>query len=311
MVIYAEYLFVENFITGAMILILTGKILGILIKKIPLAFGSILCGAYSFILFIETLSPWIVLLSKLGFSIILVLLVFQTKSIRILIRTVMIFYLVSFAMGGVTIGAMYFIGLSGITHNSAVYLDSITYFNIALGCILTYIIFNSLAGFLKVRLIREKTTTEVLIELEDKKTEVRGLVDTGNFLTDPLTGKPVIIISKEAAKNILPLDIVDLAVNEANNNIAYEKLMKSDYANRIRFIPYKSFGEGKGVLIGVRPDKVRIELKGSKKNKNFITIPDGIILAIYKGFFLGEGAEERYSVLLHPSAMEGGIACNV
>ena len=311
MTIYAEYLFLENLIAGGVILVLTGKISGIKIKRGLLTLGSILCGAYSFILFWDSLAPWIALLSKLGFSVILVMLVFQTRRVRLIVRVIMIFYLISFAMGGITIGAMYFIGLSGVTHNSAIYLESITYINIAVGCTLTYIIFNTFAGYLKGKLIREKTTANVLIELGNKKVEMKGLVDTGNFLTDPLTGKPVLIISLAAAKQILPVDIVDIATNEENYQAIYEKLMKSNYANRVSLIPYKSIGERKGILIGVRPDKVRIGIQDGKSKSNFIIMPKGVILAIYKGIFSGENNEECYSVLLHPSAMEGGIASNV
>lgn len=315
MVIYAEYLFLENFITGAIILVLTGKMIGVRIKKSLLALGSILCGAYSFILFWDSLAPWIIILSKLSFSVFLILIVFQTTKLRLFFRTVLIFYLISFAMGGITIGAMYFMKLSGVTHNSAIYLEGMTYLNIAVGCTLTYIIFINLASYIKGRLIREKTTADVIIELENKKVEMKGLVDTGNFLKDPLTGKPVLIISIAAAKKILPLEIVEITTNEENVQELYKKLMESDFANRIRFIPYKSIGEGKGMLIGVRPDKISIGIhEGKSKSKgksNFVTMQEGVILAIYKGIFSSDNNEDSYSILLHPSAMEGGIACNV
>jgi len=214
-------------------------------------------------------------------------------------------------MGGITIGAMYFLGISGVTNNNEVYLDNIHYINIVVGCLLTYIIFYIFAGYLKGRIIKEKTIADVQIELKDKKILIKGLVDTGNFLTDPLTGKPVIIISLDAAREILPFDIAEMVENEENIHLMYEKLINSNYANRVRLIPYKSFGDSKGILIGIKPDKVLVGIHKDKKHNKFTTMPEGVILALYKGIFSGEGTLENYSVILHPSVMEGGIACNV
>jgi tryptophan-rich sensory protein len=98
-VIYAEYLFIENLITGGLILTLTGRISGIRVKRIPLVLGSILCGIYSFILFWDHLLPQIAIFSKVAFSVLVVLLVFPTKKIKRLARTILIFYIISLALG--------------------------------------------------------------------------------------------------------------------------------------------------------------------------------------------------------------------
>lgn len=310
MVIYGEYLFLENFITGAIILILTGKIAGIQPKKSLLLLGSSLCGAYSFILFWTALPPWLALLIKFAFSIIVTFLVFQVKRIRQFSKIVLVFYLVSFLMGGITIGAMYFFGYSGITQNASVYMDHVTYLNVVLGCLITYIGLSIFSDFIKGRLNREKTTVDVEIELEDKTATLKGMVDTGNFLQDPLTGSPVLIITADGAKKLLPEELVEEAVGVGKMLAIYENLMKTSYANRIRMIPYQSIGEERGYLIGVRPDKIHITTKDRNLEHGTISVPDGVVLAIYKGLFAGKNPGEDCSVLLHPSIIEGGVACN-
>lgn len=312
MVIYAEYLFLENLITGGLILTLTGKISGIRMKKIPLSLGSILCGIYSFILFWDNLLPFIAIMSKLLFSILVVLLVFPTKKIRRLGRTILVFYIISLAMGGITIGAAYFASVPAVTQNSAIYLEQFSYVSIAIGCVLTYVCFNSLANFIKSRFHSKKVTADVFIEFENKTIRLRGMVDTGNALTDPLTGKPVFIMSQLAAKRILPAEIIDLINGEINEKNIYEALLESSLAHRIRLIPFKSIGEKSGILLGIKPDKILIEVhreQGALTEP--IIMPEGIILAIYKEIFSKEDDEEGYSILLHPSAMEGGIVFNV
>lgn len=311
MVIYAEYLFLENAVTGGMILLLTGKISGIRCKKGLLVFGSILCGIYAFILFWDTLNSAVALLSKLVFSAAVVYAVFRPKGPVPFARVTLVFYLVSFAMGGITIGIMYFLGIMGVTQNTAVYLGPMGYVYILLGCILTWVIFSFFAAFVKGRMVRERTWADVEIAMEGRSVAMKGMVDTGNFLKDPLTGKPVMIISSEAAKRFLPEELVAEAMKGEKTPVLPEAILNSSYANRIRMIPFQSIGEERGYLIGIRPDEIRIGLHNGRGSDRTVTASEGAILAIYRGMFSGGEAEGDCSVLLHPSMIEGGIACDV
>ena len=55
MVIYGEYLFLENFITGMLLLILTAKLLGEKIRRWRIAAAASLCGAGGFLVFVPTI----------------------------------------------------------------------------------------------------------------------------------------------------------------------------------------------------------------------------------------------------------------
>lgn len=311
MVIYAEYLFLENVVTGGLILLLTEKISGIRCKKIFLVLGSILCGIYSFILFFDNLHPLLALLSKLVFSIFVIYIVFRPKRFRPFVRITLVFYLISFAMGGITIGFMYFVGIWGVTQNSSIYLGGIGYLYVLLGCVLTYMIFYFFSGFIKGKLLKERTYADVEVEMEGRSVTIKGMVDTGNFLKDPLTGKPVMIISASAAKQFLPAEIVEEAVKNQKAQMLSQNLMNSSYANRIRIIPYHSIGEERGYLVGIRPDTIRIGVHNKSSSHRTMIASDGAILAIYKGMFSGGQLDGDCSILLHPSMLEGGIACDV
>jgi Sporulation factor SpoIIGA. len=310
-VIYAEYLFLENAVTGGIILLLTGKISGIRCKKTLLLIGSILCGIYSFIIFLDMLNPFVALLSKLSFSMAVVWTVFQPKRLKSFARITLVFYLVSFAMGGITIGMMYFLGIMGVTQNTAVYLGAAGYLYIVLGCVLTWLIFDFFADFIKGRIHRESTYADVEIALEGRTAMLKGMVDTGNFLKDPLTGKPVMIISADAAKQFLPGEFVEEAIREGKTPVLSESLMNSSYASRIRMIPFHSIGKERGYLVGIRPDEIRIGIHNEKGSNRTVRASEGATIAIYKGMFSGGQTDGDCSILLHPSMIEGGIACNV
>ncbi len=311
MAIYAEYLFLENVVTGGMILLLTGKITGIRCKKGLLLLGSILCGIYSFILFWDTLHPLLALLTKLGFSAAVIYATFWPRKLRQFARITLVFYLVSFAMGGITIGMMYFFGVAGVTQNSSVYLGAEGYLYVFLGCAATWMIFCLFADFIKGRMRKERTYADVEISIGGRSVTMKGMVDTGNFLTEPISGKPVMIVSAAAAKRFLPDDFVEEAASERKTQFLSDTLMRSCYAGRIRLVPFRSIGEEKGYLIGIRPDGIRIGIQNEKGSGTAFTASEGAILAIYKGLFTAGESDDNCSILLHPSMIEGGIACDV
>ena len=66
MTVYGEVLFLENFITGWVILLLTGKLRGNSAGTMRVSVGAVMCGIYAFILFVPM--HWMVaLLSKMLF----------------------------------------------------------------------------------------------------------------------------------------------------------------------------------------------------------------------------------------------------
>lgn len=312
MVIYAEYLFAENLITGGMILLLTGKLIGLTVKLQRLIPGSILCGLYAFVLFWDPVYAWLAVLSKVAFSVIIVKLVFHVKLWRPFLRTLLIFYLISLSMGGITIGVVYFMNFSGVTRNSAIYMDGFTYLQVTSGCLLTYLIFYFVASFFKERLTQSRTMGKVKITCFDKQVEVMGLVDTGNFLADPMTGKPVLVLSMQAARRLLPEEMIREMDQSETPLSAYEKLMSSAFAHRIRLVPYRSIGKDQGFLLGIIPDAICIQWEAGQKEEiaSTVEMESNTVLAIYRGTFAGENTGEGYSVLLHPSVVEGGIACH-
>lgn len=312
MVIYAEYLFAENVITGGIILLLTGHITGLKVKLRWLILGSILCGLYAFVLFWDPTYMWMAILSKVAFSVLLVKLVFHVKLWRPFLRTLLIFYLISLSMGGITIGVVYFMQFSGVTRNSAIYMDGFTYLQVTSGCLITYLIFRFVASFLKERITQNRTMAKVRITCFDKQLEVKGLVDTGNFLTDPMTGKPVLVLSAQAARNILPEEMITVLDQKGTALSAYEQLMESSFSHRIRLIPFRSIGEDQGFLLGIMPDAIYLQWDAGQGGgvAGTVKMEQNTVLAIYRGTFTGENTDEGYSILLHPSVVEGGIACN-
>lgn len=76
----------------------------------------------------------------------------------------------------------------------------------------------------------------VELYLGEEKYRIKGLIDTGNGLCDPLSGQPVCILDRTAAR----------------------KLLGGECVKNVRYIPYQSIGKKEGVLPAFQIDKMCI-----------------------------------------------------
>lgn len=276
MTVYGEFLFLENFITGLLILTLTGKLCGRRRSWSGMLLGGLMCGAYSFVLFVPM--AWaIALAGKLIFSLAVILAAFGFGSRVLYWKTVAVFYIVSFLMGGITVSLMYLIKVPGLAANGSVYLHGITWLQVAAGILVTWLLGSWLAEFIRGKLQKDKVFTDIQVEIAEKNWEMRAFVDTGNFLREPISGCPAAILSASYGQKIL---------NE----------MKDSITCRSCVIPYRSVGQ-RGILSGVRPDRVIVDGKPIEK----------IVLAISKEDFACWKGEEKYDILLQQQILEGGV----
>ena len=54
------------------------------------------------------------------------------------------------------------------------------------------------------KLSKKDMLCNISIIFEESKVDVNAIIDTGNFLKEPLTGKPVIIVEKDVLTNTIP-----------------------------------------------------------------------------------------------------------
>ncbi len=277
MVIYAEYLFLENGVAGFMILLLTGRICGFPSSGSRLVLGSVLCGLYAFILFWEGLPWWLAALFKVIFSVGVVVLVFPSLRGKGILRALLIFYLVSFAMGGIVIGSLYFFNSAGITARGAFYIGQITYIKVFLGLALAWAGIYAFSSLLKARLRKDRSEAELRVTLGNQTVTMKGFVDTGNFLRDPISGRPVCVTTEQVIEELAPEE------------------------TQFCLVPYRGVDKEGGLLTGIRPDSAFLLTSGRKPRAV------NIILAMSKGELPVGHDGRKYDVLLHEALVEGGI----
>ena len=288
MVIYAEYLFIENFISGLMILYLTGKIAGMRTNKLRMIAGSVLCGLFSFVIFVSIKPEIISLFIKLIFAVITVRIVFAVKPIYDVrnFKLTLVFYIVTFLAGGITLASLYMAGGYGIAANGYVYMGMPTYFKVAAGASVSYIFIYFFAGFIRKKVLDGELKYTAYILIGEKQFMFNAYIDTGNHLRDPVGGKPVSVISKSAAKTI------------------FDTIGSDEKEKRYCVIPFSAAGTKSGIMEGIRADKILV--KSSKEGED-MQIVNSAIIAVYEEEFIQGSDVGKYEMLLNREMIVGGI----
>lgn len=141
-----------------------------------------------------------------------------------------------------------------------------------------------------------RTQEQAEITLAENRISVNALVDTGNQLTEPLTGRPVSIIDRREAKLLLN----GVWPREALEGLEAEEPELDKFTGEIKglhIIPYHSIGKQAGCLIAFTADGMRIK---DKQKEHAVTKP---VLAISAGPVSIQGG---YQLILHPMHVKEG-----
>ncbi|MBQ8590621.1 MAG: sigma-E processing peptidase SpoIIGA [Firmicutes bacterium] len=194
MVVYGEILFLENAVTGGLILWLTGILCGRRIRKKKLCFGSILCGLYAFTLFQGEIGIFCSFAQKLIFSMILTRICFGATR---LILAWILFYIISFFMGGATLGMAALFSIPSMALNGSIYMNELSFVHLISGCGSAILTVRLITVLIRERNHDINTRWELDIIYKGRRIQTKGYYDTGNLLTDPLTGLPVCFVTEE------------------------------------------------------------------------------------------------------------------
>ena len=132
---------------------------------------------------------------------------------------------------------------------------------------------------------------ELQIVVEDKRINLEAIIDTGNFLRDPITKMPVIVVEKDSLKQALPEDLL----NNLSKIIYGKDVNIGEYESKIRIIPFSSLGKENGLLIGIKAKRVFINYSEE------VIEAKNVIIGIYNGIL---SKSNKYSALIGLNLLE-------
>ncbi|QQY80545.1 stage II sporulation protein GA (sporulation sigma-E factor processing peptidase) [Keratinibaculum paraultunense] len=297
MYVYAEYLLIENIIINYIILYVTKKITKSKTANIRLFISALIGSIYTLVAFFPSLQFMGKMIIKLSISILMIIIAFNPEKLNQFLKQISAFYMVSFVFAGAIIGIFYILNNSfiftGISFKNS---DELIKFLI-IGITIALVLIRYILKFYQVKIRKENFIANVSIGLNDKEVELIALIDTGNSLKEPISKKPVLIAEYRALKSILPDSIKNMyKSNQKLDLIKISEVMEEVSDDiKLRLIPFKSLGNDNGILIGFKPDKIKVYLESETKN-----LSDDIIVAIYNDRL---ASDEIYNGLLHPELL--------
>lgn len=293
-VIYIDVLFAVNFLVNYLLLRVCCIFSGLKVYKYRIISGSIIGACYAVLVFFPDFTLIHSTVYKLLISMLIIAVSSPFFSVRSYLKTLLVFYAVSFAFGGCVLGIFYFSNVGA--RLGAVYSNGILYFNLPW----TILVLSGVVFYTSVKLFTiitkrnmqgKNLKKKILLYFKENFVEVTALMDTGNSLVDPVSLSPVIIVEYKLLKNLFSKDIRDDLDRIGNENIEW---IMNDVTHKglpVRLIPFASLGKENGLLLGFVPDKIEIY------DNCGIRIIDKCVVGIYERQL---SKDKSFGALLNP-----------
>ncbi|AQS58297.1 sigma-E processing peptidase SpoIIGA [Desulforamulus ferrireducens] len=289
-VVYLDEVLIVNLAMNLTALWLTSRFTGCERSLTRLLAGAAVGCIYAFLLLWPGWEMLLHIMAKILAALLMVLITFGYGNLKSFVRRLGYLFLSSFCLGGIALG-LHYLGQSTALANPL--LGDFNKWAVLSGTIGIALILGHW-GVRKWHKLATQMTTRVplTITLWGKKVSLSALVDTGNQLIDPLSQHPVIIIEYQAIKDVLPPELCSILSAGNEDNIL--SLANTPFANRVRLIPFHSLGRDRGMLLGIRPDEVEIQVRDKiQKTTN-------VVVGVYHQQL---SPEQSYQALLHPELL--------
>lgn len=194
MKIYLDLVFIINFFFDFIIIMGTKCILKENVKFIRLLLATLFASSSIFLLFIPINNITLFIL-KFIISIIIILIAFGRRNF---FKDLVYFYLVSVFLGGV----LYLFDISFTYKNKGlVFFNNGMYLNFVVVLIISPIIIYLYVREMKKYKSKYSNIYNAQICINDKNIFLKAMLDTGNNLTDPYSGKSVVLVNKNIKIN--------------------------------------------------------------------------------------------------------------
>lgn len=260
-VVYIDVLFFVNLIVNYLLLLASCAFSGIDYKRYRILIAAIIGAFCSVLAFFPNFTIVSSTIYKLLVSMLLVAVAFSFYSVRNFLKTLLIFYAVSFGFGGCVLGIFYFTNIGA--RLGAVYSNGILYFNLpwsilAVSWIVFYISVKLFGAISKKALHKKSLQKKLLLNFKNNTVEVTALLDTGNSLIDPISLFPVIIVEYKLLKSLFSAEIQNTLDRIGFDNIEWIMREANEKGLATRLIPFSSLGKENGLLLGFIPDRAEI-----------------------------------------------------
>jgi len=255
MILYADILFALNAVIDYLLLLLSARAAGEPLRRGRFALGAALGGVYAVMIF----APGFSFLRRGRYKVLsaVLMLLIAYGATRAAVKQSVIFFALTCALGGgvMAIGMMDGAALSlgrGVVYS----IPDVKLILLAgAGC---YAVLSLIAPRLYRHTAAGGELRTMEFELMGRSIKLTALLDTGNTLTDPLTGQGVPVAEGAALQPLFPTENCPGKKDLHDPVSALERLNRGVWRGRFRILPYRAVGVEQGFLLAVRMDAATV-----------------------------------------------------
>ena len=253
--VYIDLYFLINMSMDFFCLLITLRLLHRRSSVLRLLIGASLGGGYAVAALLSGVSGAVGFFLDCAAAIVICATVLCVRGARLrrILQAALVFALVSMTLGGI-MTALYtalnrmdlpFEGLQG---------EGISVWVFALLALVSGFATAKGGRLLGISQKTKQVTVEAVIL--GKAVVLRAMVDSGNLLCDPISGRSVIVADRERLRDVLPPFLLE--TDSATDSKLLSRLEKDRrLARRVRLIPTKT-ATGEGVLVALVPDSLTV-----------------------------------------------------
>ncbi len=269
--VYADVLFLINFSMDFLVFYICARLSGKRLYAVRSAIAAALGGIYGIAALFIPEGGILPLFCDLASMLVICAIAFYRKidRLRDFLGRCALFAGISAILGGIMTAIYSMLNRSGLAGLEAEDGDDISIWFFALLAAA-----GGAAAFVGGRRMRRFTVskqTEIEIAFESRSVRLRGMTDTGNMLTDPLSGRGVAICELEAVKDIFPDELIAFW---KSGDIAFSSSLPAEYASKLRFIPARgAVGSKSTLLYAIAPNRVAVIADGKEIEADLLIAP--------------------------------------
>lgn len=267
--VYADVLFLINFSMDFLVFYICSRLAGRRLYPLRSAVASALGGAYGVASLFISAEGFVTSLCDIASLLVICAVAFASKNMRFrdFLGRCILFALISAILGGIMTALSSMLERSGFASLEYESGDDISVWLFALiaaaGGAAAFV------GGKRMKRIAAAKSADVEIKVNGKSVIIRAMTDTGNMLTDPLSGRAVALCELEAIAELFSSDMTEYWKKGGLSGD-----LNSEYASRIRFIPARGALCGKtSLLAAVEPDAVTVISDNGKKEADILIAP--------------------------------------
>lgn len=271
MTIYIDIVLIENLIMNYIIIFATSIILKLKVKHIRIIIASLLGAIYSIVAYIGFLKIYSNIILKIILSVLIIYVAFNPQNIKNMWKDLVIFYLTSFVFGGVAFSLIYIVKPQDILMKNGLFLGTYPFKTIMLGSIVAFFIIIIAFKIVKNRISKKDMFCNIEIKINNQLIETNAMIDTGNFLREPITNMPVVVVEHTLLYECIPKEILNNLENIIGGDFkGVPQKLKEEYIYKLKLIPYSSLGKQNGMLLGIKPEYLKIITEEEEKIVNVL-----------------------------------------